>query len=95
MMVARCINKANFFSQTISVLLGNGSGGFVSRQDYEVGYSPQRLSLADVNLDGKLDVVVATNFDNPISILLGNGQGSFSGYKGIDLGTYAIVCDRY
>ncbi|MDJ1255991.1 MAG: VCBS repeat-containing protein [Candidatus Midichloria mitochondrii] len=53
------------------------------------------MSLADVNLDGKLDVVVATNFDNPISILLGNGQGSFSGYKGIDLGTYAIVCDRY
>ncbi|MDJ1257219.1 MAG: VCBS repeat-containing protein [Candidatus Midichloria sp.] len=57
----------------------------------KLGYNPKRLSLADVNLNVKLNVVVATSFDHPISILLGDGQGSFSGYKSIDLRTYAIV----
>lgn len=80
---------ANIDNNSVSVLLGNGNGGFTSRQDYEVGYGPQILSLADVNLDGKLDMVVAS-FGNSISILLCNGQGS-SSYKSIDLGTYAIV----
>jgi hypothetical protein len=69
-----------------SVLLGNGDGTFTSHQDYPTGTSPFAVGLADLNSDGKLDVVVAEantiqgDFLLPggASVLLGNGDGSLA-----------------
>ena len=63
------------------VLFGNGDGTFpTSRTLYPAGASP---ALADVNGDGRLDLIVATPCGDTkctkggVGVLLGNGDGSF------------------
>src|SRR5579864_8961534 len=65
----------------ISVLMGNGDGTVQGQKEYPTDVSPLNLAVADVNGDGKLDVVT-TNFyplslGNDVSVLLGNGDGTF------------------
>ena len=47
-----------------------------------VGKTPSSVAIADVNLDGKPDVVVTNGGDNTVTILLGNGRGNFVAAKG-------------
>jgi hypothetical protein len=72
---------ANFGSNTVSVLLGNGDGSFQSAVEYPVGVTPSYVAVADFNKDGALDLAVANsnNFSpgGNVSILLGNGTGTF------------------
>jgi hypothetical protein len=51
-------------------------GGFLPMA--EVGYNPSSLVLADVNLDGTLDAVVANSSSATVSVLLGQGNGTFA-----------------
>jgi hypothetical protein len=60
---------------SLSVLLGNGDGTFQTAQSYAAGPNPTSLAVADLNGDGKPDLVVA-NWDG-VRVLLGNGDGSF------------------
>ena len=64
---------------TVSVLLGNGNGGFSSAMEVSVGANPSSLALADLNGDGKLDLVTANANANSVSIRWGDGTGNFSG----------------
>ncbi len=68
---------ANSGSDNVSILLGNGSGGFGSATDYSVGNNPRSVDTGDFNNDGILDLVTSDNSDNTVSILLGNGNGTF------------------
>ncbi len=43
-----------------------------------VGNTPQGITTADLNGDGKLDLAVANQTDGTVSILLGNGNGTFT-----------------
>src|SRR6266581_3585263 len=64
-------------SNTVLVLLGNGDGTFRPAPNLTVGNGPAGVAVADLNGDGKPDLVVP-NFDsNSISVLLGNGDGTF------------------
>ncbi|MBI4327963.1 MAG: VCBS repeat-containing protein, partial [Chloroflexi bacterium] len=56
---------------------GNGDGTFAAPVKYTLGNNPYSLQLAELNGDGKLDVVVANLSDNNLSVLLGNGDGTF------------------
>ena len=67
---------ANWWGDSVSVLLGNGSGGFGFRTDYTVN-DPRSLKLADVNGDTFADIVTA-NRNGTISVLLANPDGSFA-----------------
>jgi hypothetical protein len=61
---------------SVSVLLGNGNGTFQSAVPYDSGgVSPFSVAVADVNGDGKPDLLVANSGN--VSVLLGNGDGSF------------------
>ena len=42
------------------------------------GSFPHSVTSADVNGDGKADLIAANNGDNTVSVLLGNGDGTFA-----------------
>jgi hypothetical protein len=60
----------------VSVWLGNGLGGFAARTDYPTGGIPTEVHLADVNEDGRLDLL--TSNTGSFSILLGLSTGGFA-----------------
>ncbi len=68
---------ANFDTNTVSVLLGNGDGTFQAHVDYAVDAVPMGLTTGDFNSDGILDLAVTNKTSNEISILLGAGDGTF------------------
>jgi hypothetical protein len=61
----------------VSVLLGNGDGTFQPLVSYPTGNEPLSVAVADLNHDGKQDLVLANYFGNSVSVLLGNGDGTF------------------
>ncbi|WP_229668952.1 beta strand repeat-containing protein, partial [Edaphobacter acidisoli] len=68
----------NYTDKTISILLGNGAGGFTATgKTYATGSKPVAIVAADFNGDGKLDLAVANSSAGTISVLLGNGDGTF------------------
>ncbi len=69
---------ANQISGNITVLLGNGVGGFTASASYRVGSQPFFIATGDFNADGKADLVFANNAGNGVTVLLGNGAGAFS-----------------
>jgi len=71
------------------VLLGNGDGTFSARVSYDGGDSAARISTADVNGDGVLDIVSTSQNDDKINILLGNGDGTFKSRVSYDGGSDA------
>ncbi len=78
---------ANFNDHFVSVLLGDGLGGFSPASNYSLGVNfgteapteiqNEVLSLEDFNLDGELDVVVASSHLGFVSVMLGDGFGGF------------------
>src|SRR5438270_2410108 len=66
----------NEYPGKVGVLLGNGDGTFKRVVEYLPGGSnPSSVAIADVNGDGKPDILVLD--DNGVGVLLGNGDGSF------------------
>jgi hypothetical protein len=63
---------------TLFVLLNNGDGTFTNSGVYQTGTESLNVSIADLNHDGKLDLVVASAFNQAVVVLLGNGDGTFS-----------------
>ena len=47
-----------------------------------VGNTPSSVEIADLNADGKADIVVADADDNAVTVLLGDGKGKFAEAKG-------------
>ena len=63
---------------TVAVLLGNGDGTFQPAVTYNSGDGDAwSVAVADVNSDGRLDLVVANNLSSAVGVLLGNGDGTF------------------
>jgi VCBS repeat protein len=61
----------------VSVLLGNGDGTFGTKTDFETGAGPYAVAAADLNRDGKPDLVSGNAGVSSVSVLLGNGDGTF------------------
>jgi hypothetical protein len=69
---------ANNTSFDVSVLLGNGAGGFGAATSFGVGANPFSVVVGDFNGDGKQDLAIANNNSENVSVLLGDGAGGFS-----------------
>ena len=91
----------------VGILLGNGDGTFQPAVTYETGGAPNySLVVADVNGDGKLDLIVSScaasastcgSAQGVVSVLLGNGDGTFqhalSYGSGAPVGAHVAVAD--
>lgn len=77
---AQDLAVANVISNNVTILLGNGSGGFVQAAGSPVGVGagPRFIVVGDFNGDGKQDLTVSNQDSNNLTILLGNGSGGFS-----------------
>ncbi|HZQ67924.1 MAG TPA: VCBS repeat-containing protein [Terriglobales bacterium] len=76
---------------SVLLLLGNGDGTFQNSKSFSVGaVNPQAIAAADLNRDGKLDVVTGNDVTlGPVfgnSVLLGNGDGTFQTFKSANSG---------
>ncbi len=67
---------SNWDGSELSVLLGNGDGTFGAPQGWTVGSAAQQVDIADLNGDGKPDLIT-TNLYSNVKVLLGNGDGTF------------------
>lgn len=70
---------ANGGSKNVSILLGDGKGGFkqAAGSPFPAGDNPNDIAVGDVNGDGNLDLAFA-NHDTPyLTVLTGDGKGAF------------------
>jgi len=87
---------ANLFSNTVSVLIGQGSGGigngaFSPAVSYPTGSGPYEIVSADFNGDGILDLATALNATSAVCVLpglgaAGVGNGTFGPYFTVPVG---------
>jgi hypothetical protein len=70
---------ANQNGSAVGVLLGMGNGTFQTVTTYSTGAAsnPSDIAVADVNGDGRLDLLTANYGSNSAGVLLGNGNGTF------------------
>lgn len=73
---------------TLSLYLGTGSGALAAPTDLVAGGSRQ-LAVADLNNDGRPDIVATGGAGNLVSVLPGNGDGTFGAAVSYPTGAYA------
>jgi FG-GAP-like repeat len=73
------------FSQGSGFPPVDGEGPFEAPRTFVVGDLPLTVTSADVNEDGRVDLVTA-NTDGTISVLLGDGSGSFEAPRNFTAG---------
>ncbi len=67
---------ANATTDTVTVLLGDGAGGF-SRSEFPSGPQPRSVIAADLDGDGAPDLATGDQ-DRTVSVLRGDGAGGFA-----------------
>lgn len=72
------IVTANGSSDSISVLLSDGAGGFGAALQYPTGTDAVAIAVADLNGDGWQDIVTTDLGDDSVAVLLNNGDGSLA-----------------
>ena len=78
---------ANSSANTVSVLLGDGTGSFGAKTDFTTGVDPCSVTTGDFNGDNKPDLAVANFNSSTVSVLLGDGTGSFGAKTDFATGT--------
>jgi len=80
---------ANKNDNTVTVLLGTGTGGFITApgSPLPVGTNPTSVAAGDFNGDGKPDLAIANAGSNSVTVLLGSGTGGFTAATG---GPFAV-----
>jgi VCBS repeat protein len=87
----------NVRDNNVTVLLGNGKGGFIAAAGppSPVGYRPYYTALGDLNGDGKPDLITTHDDINKMAVSLGDGRGAFAAapHSPLDLGSrgYKVI----
>ncbi len=71
----------------VTILLGNGTGGFTVGGSYAAGTDPSAIAAGDFTGNGIMDLAVANAGSNNVSILYGNGNGTFQTPVNITVGS--------
>ena len=77
---------ADYSSGKITVFLGAGQARFASGAEYDAGPHPTAVLVADINGDGRPDVIVCNESDGTISILSGKGDGTLQARQSYPVG---------
>ena len=81
LVMSNCTNCSTYGDGSVAILLGNGDGTFQAAHSIDSGgENPDSIAVADLNGDGKPDVIVgqcsAPPVDCEVGVLLGNGDGT-------------------
>ena len=89
--------SVNQTGQSVSVLIGRGGGEFADAASYAI-FTPETVQdympwpwgmvLADVDGDGRPDIVTANTQNDSVSVLLNDGSGGFGTFVAIDTGAH-------
>jgi hypothetical protein len=74
---------------SILVFFGSGDGTFTAGPTLAAGPSPQSLILADLDLDGHLDIVDGAEPTDGVRVTLGNGDGTFRAPAAVPMSGYS------
>jgi hypothetical protein len=80
------IALAGYASDTLYILMNNGSGGFDAPVAYYAGDYPCGLIIADVNNDTYLDVVTANRVGTDINVFTGKADGTLNSRVSYSMG---------
>lgn len=72
------IVTGNDSNSPISLLLGDGAGGFAAPAAIGNPTNHRSVQIVDVDGDGKLDVISTDAYSDEVSVLVGNGDGTFA-----------------
>jgi hypothetical protein len=64
-------------SDSLTVLYGNGAGGFPTKAILRASSSVRGVGVADLNGDGWTDIITANRFGDNVAVFLNNGSGGF------------------
>jgi hypothetical protein len=78
----------NYGDDDVSVLIGDGIGGFGDRHDYLVRSAPWGIVAGDFNSDNILDLVITSESEGYISVLMGDGMGVFEDRQDYNIGSF-------
>src|SRR4028119_155882 len=78
---------ADYGTNDVSFLLGNGDGTFGAATYFGVGSRPYTVAVGDFNGDGNSDLATANQTSNNVSILPGNGNGTFGTATTLSVGS--------
>ena len=77
-------------ANNLSILLGDGNGGFAMPTYHTVGPAPQSMSIADFNGDGFSDIAISNALpvamNSTVSVLFGDGKGGFAQRIPLEIG---------
>ncbi|TAH40308.1 MAG: T9SS type A sorting domain-containing protein [Bacteroidetes bacterium] len=76
---------------SVSIRLGNGTGGFTGNTEEGVSSHPYSLAVGDFDRDGKQDFIVSNEGANLIAVRLGNGAGAFGSMPNVPVGTAPAI----
>ncbi len=65
------------FTDFIFLFFGSGRGQFGAEPRFPAGDTPEGAALGDLDLDGRLDLVLANQLSNDLSVRLGQGGAAF------------------
>jgi hypothetical protein len=88
------VGTATGMGGIVSVLLGKGNGTFQAAQNFSVDAAgaPYGVAVADVNGDGRLDIISANpGSSGTVSVLLGNGDGTFQAAQNFAVGSESLA----
>ena len=80
-------NFGGFFSGTVSILLGTGTGTFTNGTTVRTRTQPSYVAVARFNPDTNDDLIVANFGSDSVSTYFGNGAGGFQLQQNLTTGT--------
>jgi uncharacterized repeat protein (TIGR01451 family) len=81
---------ANQGGDDVSVLFGNGDGGFGAALAVPAGKTPTSVAIGDFNGDKHLDLATANGTSNTVSLTFGDGVRGFGPVRAFTAGTEPV-----